>query len=131
VNRVIRSALLSATVLVVAGCGSGDGGSTSGVDYTSASSIATALNAGGFSCTAGTPEPAAIGPTQAGSCQHDGAQVQVATFASAAMMAKAMTALTAVGGLGNGYVRGDTWIVTPGSAANAPAAQKILGGTVE
>jgi hypothetical protein len=143
-NRRINAAFLSLSVLGVAGCGGGGGGNgtAKSVDYTSASSIATALDANGFTCTAWTPEPSAIGPKEAGNCQHDGTNVEVATYATADQMTADIAANDPgaprlrqgrVGGLCTGYVQGDTWMVTPGAGdrAQAAAVRKIVGGTIK
>lgn len=124
----IRIAAAIMAISALAGCGGSR--SASAINYASASSIAAGLNTGGFTCTAWTPEPAAIGPTQAGNCQHNGTQVEVATFATADQMTKVLAAFASMG-VGTGYVSGDTWMVTPAATSEAPAVQKILGGTVK
>jgi hypothetical protein len=140
----ISAALLSLCVLGVAGCGgAGEGnGTAKGVDFTSARSIATALDAHGFTCTEWTQEPSAIGPKEAGNCQHDGTDVEVATYATADQMATVIASNAPgaprlrqgrVGGLSSKYVQGDTWMVSPGAGdrAQAAAVQRILGGTIK
>jgi len=129
IMNVRLSTVLAGAVLALAGCGGG-------VDFTSATSIAAALNAGGFTCIAWTPESVSTGPKEAGSCDHgDGTTIEVATFASADQLKSALavfgSALT--GADSGGYVLGDTWFVTPGlgDKAQATAVQKILGGTVQ
>ncbi len=125
----IRIGAMIVAISALAACGGG-GSSAGGINYASASSIATGLSAGGFTCTAWTPEPGAIGPTEAGNCQHNGTQVEVATFATADQMTKVLAAFASMGA-GTGYVSGGTWMVTPASPSEEPAVQKILGGTVK
>lgn len=118
-----------AAVLALAGCG-GSGGTTKSVDYTSAASIAKAIDLGGFACTGWTPEPRAVGPKESGSCDHNGTPITVSTFASPDQMKSILDAFGALTA-GGVSVQGDAWLVTLSDKAQATAIQKIVGGTVK
>ena len=134
------AAMVAVAVIALAGCGGGaaesgatKSGAANGVDYSSAQSIAAALDAGGFGCTGWTPNPAAIGTKESGSCAHGGTNVTVSTFTSAAKMESLLeSAKNAFGGKVSGpSVQGPAWLVALDDEAQAPAVQKILGGSIK
>ncbi len=127
----VTAALVTVSVLALAGCGGSDS-ATRSVDYTSAASIASALDKGGFDCTVWTPNPAAVGPRESGSCAHGATTVTVSTFRSAEQMQSLLdSAKKAFGAKASGpSVQGPAWLVTLDDKAQAPAVQKILGGSI-
>lgn len=122
--------LLTASALTLTACGGGGSGTADGVDYTSASSIAQALDKGGFACTGWTPNTQVVGAREDGTCDHTADQsVSVTTFESADQM---KTINEATSSLASGvYVRGDKWQVNVADADQASQVQKIIGGDVK
>jgi hypothetical protein len=127
-------ALVAVAILALSGCGGGgDQNKPVEVDYTSAQSIGAALDKGGFACTNWTPNPAAVGPKDSGTCSHGATTINVSTFASKDQMKSLLdSARKAFGAKATGpSVQGDAWLVTLDDKTQAPAIQKILGGTIK
>jgi len=80
-RRYVVGTVIAVTVLALADCGGAP--TVKGVDYTSAESIVTALNTGGFECTGWTPNDGVIGAREDGWCTHGDGTVSVSTFDSA------------------------------------------------
>jgi len=102
----------------------------SGVDYTSAAAIATALDAGGFACTGWTPNVGVIGAHEDGYCTHgEDGTVSITTFSDADQM---KTTNNTYAAFETGVpVHGDRWQVSARDNAQATAVQEILGGAVQ
>ena len=119
-----------AAVAALAGCSSG-GGTATGVDYTSASAIAKAVDAGGFACTAWTPNPQAIMVRESGTCTHGSTDITVSTYNGANQMQQFDKLLKDSGWASGVIVEGDQWQVNANDKDQATAVQKIVGGTVK
>jgi hypothetical protein len=128
-RRYAAGAAVLALVMALAGCGGSWGGTAQGVDFTSAASIATALDAGGFECTGWTPNVGVIGAREDGYCTHGEGTVSVTTFNSTDQMRTTNDTYEA---FTTGVpVRGVAWQVSSRDEAQADAVQKILGGDVQ
>jgi hypothetical protein len=126
-RRYVVGTVIAVTVLALADCGGAP--TVKGVDYTSAESIVTALNTGGFECTGWTPNDGVIGAREDGWCTHGDGTVSVSTFDSAVQM-QAMN--DAVEAFTSGIpVQGEKWQVSSRDEVQAVAVRKILGGDVQ
>jgi hypothetical protein len=130
-----KAALVAIALSALAGCGgAGDKAKSEPpkVDYTSAQSIASALDRSGFACTNWTPNPAAIGPRDSGTCAHGATTVNVSTFSSKDQMTFLLeSARRTFGAKASGpSVQGDTWLVALDDKTQAPEVKRILGGTI-
>lgn len=124
-------ALIVVIALAFGGSQGNSGGTAKDVDYTSASSIAKAIDAGGFTCTAWTPNPQAIMVRESGSCTHGSTDITVSTYNDANQMQQ-FDKLLKDSGLASGViVEGDQWQVNANDKDQATAVQKIVGGTVK
>jgi hypothetical protein len=122
----VKLAVVGVAVVALALAGCGGNGEAAGVDYASASAIATALDAGGFECTGWTPNDGVEGAREDGYCTHGEGTVSVSTYNSAEQM-QAMNDTIAVFVTGV-PVRGKTWQVSSRDEVQAAAVRKILGG---
>ena len=124
-----RSIGTLAAVLVLAGCGSEAGPPVPTVDYTSASSLAHALDRGGFACTSYQQNRDVIGAREDGACDHGSTRVSITTYNSPEQMQQINEAFKA---FQSGVpVQGDAWQVSVSDRAEAEQVRKILGGQVK
>lgn len=115
--------ILAAAVLLTA-CGGGG----SGVDTSSASAIAKALDAGGFACTGFTANKDVLMARTDGTCDHGSTTVSITTFNSREQRETVEKAFAA---LSSGVpVHGDAWSVSVDSASQARQVVRIIGGSV-
>lgn len=122
-------ACLTLLALTACGGGSSSGGTAKGIDYTSAQSIAVALDKGGFTCTGYTPNKEVLMAREEGTCDHDDSTVSITIYQSKDQRLKVEKAFEA---LASGIpVRGDAWAISTDSKADAVQVQKIVGGQVE
>ena len=122
-----RVRFLALVPLVLLAACSG-GGSASGVDYTSAKSIAAAIDKGGYACPTFAASQV-MGARENGSCDHGGTTVTVSTYTSADAMQQWDKAFAPM--MSGVYVAGDTWQVNLPDKEQATAVQKIVGGEVK
>lgn len=96
------------------------------------SSLAAALNAGGFACTAYAPNPDLQLGREGGTCSHAVKKIALTTYATPDQQATAKKIIDA-SGLASGWsVSGDRWFVSGiGDRAGADLAARILGGAVD
>ena len=98
------------------------------MDYSSAASIAQALDRGGFACTNAQPREI-IGAKSALDCRHGEQVVSVQVFGNTQARDQLIAALG--GYTGSGVVGEQGWWVGTDSRADAERIARILGGKVQ
>lgn len=117
--------LLAATLGV--GCGGGNSRSGDG-GYSTAASIASALNTKGVGCNDFTIDSSGeLFTREQGSCTAHGERVTIRTFATANAQANWTKAAAQFGGV---HVVGDRWAVSPDTQATAEQIKTAIGGTI-